>query len=120
MTNQEPDPGCVPYLEITDDSYAQKAAPTFRIEETRPGARVLRGQCPRCDAIIDIPVMPTVFGGSRWSITGLFHPADRKAADADYVEPVLCTCDAHSHAGRPEGRKGCGAYWNLLIRAASA
>jgi hypothetical protein len=120
LTNKKPDPGQLPYQEITDDSYAREAAPTFRLEEPRPGVRVLRGQCPRCDAIIDIPVMPTVFDGNRWSITGLFHRDDSKTGEADPVEHVLCTCDAHDHPGRPEGRKGCGAYWNFVIRTASA
>jgi hypothetical protein len=119
MTYKKPYPGKLPYHEITDDSYAPKAAPTFRIEEPRPGMRVLRGQCPRCDAIIDIPVVPTVFEGNRWSITGLFRSSD-KSCDDDSVEHVLCTCDVHDHRGRPEGRTGCGAYWNFFIRAVSA
>src|SRR5258708_11622725 len=104
MTIKKPDLGQLPYQEITDDSYARKAAPTFRIEQPRTGVRVLRGQCPRCDAIIDIPVMLTVFEGNRWSITGLFHRGDSKTRDADPVEPVLCTCDVHDHPRRPESR----------------
>jgi hypothetical protein len=120
MTNKKPGPSQLPYQEITDDSFAGKAAPTFRIEEPRAGMRVLRGQCPRCDAIIDIPVMPTVFEGNRWFITGLFHRGDGEPRAADAVEHVLCTCDMHNHPGRPEGRRGCGAYWNFVIRTSSA
>ena len=120
MTSKEPDPGTLPYEEITDDKYALEAAPTFSIEESRPGMRVLRGKCPRCYAIIDIPVMATVFEGNRWSLTDLRRPGSRKTGHADPVEPVLCTCEVHDHPGRPEGRKGCGAHWNFVIRAASA
>lgn len=120
MTNRKPDPSQLPYQEITDDRYAQEAAPTFRIEEPRPGIRVLRGHCPRCHAIIDIPVVPTVFEGSRRSVTGLFRRHDSSPGEAGTVEPVLCTCDNHDHPGRPEGRKGCGAYWNFVVRTVPA
>jgi hypothetical protein len=42
-----------------------------------------------------------------------------KQNDADTVEPMLCTCD-DDHPHRPEGRKGCGAYWNFIIPGQSA
>ncbi len=116
MTNGTTDLSQLPYQEITDVHYAQEAAPTFHIEEPRPGIRVLRGQCPRCHAVIDIPVVPTVFEGSRWSVTGLFRRHDSNPGETETGEPVLCTCDAHNHPGRPEGRKGCGAYWNFVVR----
>lgn len=110
----------LPYQEVTDDSYAEKAAATFTIEEPRPGLRVLRGNCPRCGALIDVPVMPTVFDGMR-SLRRQRNGAVGQAAAAaqDIVEPMLCTCD-DDHPRRPEGRKGCGAYWNFVISVASA
>jgi hypothetical protein len=117
MPASRPAPGELPYQEITDDSYASQAAPTFTIEESGPGERVLRGQCPRCQAIIEIPVMSSVFTGMR-SLSDLFRGGARKGP-ADSVEPVLCTCN-HNHPGRPEERQGCGAYWNFVIHAAPA
>jgi hypothetical protein len=118
MSSRKPDTGQLPYREITDESYARKAAPTFGIEEPKPGLRILRGSCPRCGAIIDIPLMPSVFGGNRSSSTVL-RPGATSKGDAGSIEPVLCTCD-DDHPGRPDGRRGCGAYWNFVIHPASA
>jgi len=117
MPTSHPAPGELPYQEITQDGYASRAAPTFTIEEPRPGLRVLRGQCPRCEAIIEIPVMSSVFDGMR-SLSDLFRSGTRKAVSSETIEPVLCTCN-HDHPGRPGDRHGCGAYWNFVIRAAS-
>lgn len=119
MTDK-PDPGRLPYQEITDHSYAQRAAANFTIEVPRRGMRVLRGECPRCEAIITIPLPPTMFDGSRWSITGILRRGAAEPDDPPPYHPVMCTCDTHEHAGRPEDATGCGAYWNFVIQPESA
>lgn len=107
----------LPYQEMTEDGYAELAAQMFTVEQAEPGMYVLRGPCPRCKAIVDIPVVLSVFEGMR----ALAHPllaSSQTASGGDFVEPVLCTCE-DEHPKRPEGRVGCGAYWTLIIAAAS-
>ncbi len=94
-----------PYLEMTDPGYAATAAAAFEIEEYENGTLSLRGPCPRCLAQIEIPVVSRV-------VRGLTQPA--VTPDSAEVEPVICTC-AEPHGGRPEGRVGCGAYWNFTL-----
>jgi hypothetical protein len=94
----------LPYRETTDPDYAATAATTFIIEDHGIGLRLLRGRCPRCAAAIDIPVVRQVVKGSGQTVT----------ASTSAIEPVLCTCD-ETHDGRPEGRVGCGAYWNFTL-----
>jgi len=113
-----PAPGdLLPYQEMTDDGYAELAAQTFTVEQAEPGMYVLRGPCPRCKAIVDIPVVLSIFEGMR----SLAHPlraASKTASGDEFVEPVLCTCE-DEHPKRPQGRVGCGAYWTVIIEAAS-
>jgi hypothetical protein len=95
-------PAGLPYLETTAPDYAGAAASKFTIEDHGAGLQILRGPCPRCAAPIDIPIVRQVvksFGA---------------APDTDNVEPVMCTCE-ETHDGRPEGRVGCGAYWNFAL-----
>jgi hypothetical protein len=97
----------LPYLVITDERYNAHVARTFTVAEPAPGTVVLRGPCPRCEAIIDIPLVDTVFRRSRQHGPG--HDPGRSR-----VEPMLCTCE-DEHPNRPTGRKGCGAYWKLIL-----
>lgn len=103
-TSGHPTP--LPYREITDQQYAITAAGEFEIEEYRPGILTLRGPCPRCGAIIEIPVVGQVVKG--------VTPEALSFGEASEWEPVICTCE-EPHEGRPEGRVGCGAYWNFIL-----
>jgi hypothetical protein len=114
VTPGKPGPsGPLPYLEITQDGYAEQAARTFSIEEAEPGDYVLRGPCPRCGAVVDIPVVAGIFDGSR-SLAHRPQPGD----GGKFTEPVICTCE-DDHPNRPPERFGCGAYWNFVIVPAS-
>jgi hypothetical protein len=99
-------PAPEPYKEMTDPGYATTAAAAFEIDEYEAGALTLRGPCPRCRAEIEIPVVSSIVRGlTQWA--GMPQSAAR-------IEPVVCTCE-EPHGGRPEGRVGCGAYWNFIL-----
>lgn len=108
----------VPYREITESHYATTAAVAFVIEEYATGMWLLRGPCPRCAAVIDIPVVSEVVKGA--DRTALGPSPDRAqepgapASEEGPSEAVICTCD-EAHEGRPDGRVGCGAYWNFVL-----
>lgn len=101
------------YAETTDDTYSETAAKTFTATEPAGGTLILRGPCPRCHAVIDIPVVTSIFRSSRSLGDWLRVPAP-KVSQAGYEEPMMCTCQ-DEHPNRPEGRSGCGAYWLLTI-----
>ncbi|MFJ6661637.1 hypothetical protein ACIQNG_35600 [Streptomyces sp. NPDC091377] len=103
----------LPYLEITDEDYGQRAASEFTVEEVRSGTLILRGPCPRCRASLEIPVVSTIV--HRRSFGRHWRRVDRPQA-ADQVEPMMCTCE-DDHSNRPDGRYGCGAYWTVIIPA---
>jgi CHAT domain len=105
----------LPYLEMTEDAYGPRAAESFTVEEPAAGTLVLRGPCPRCEALIEIPVVSSVFRLSR-SIRGPLRRKTPSTAETGHVEPMMCTCQ-DGHPGRPEGYSGCGAYWTLTIPA---
>ncbi|MCO6009798.1 hypothetical protein NE236_32985 [Actinoallomurus purpureus] len=95
----------VAYEEVTAAEFGVRAARTFTVEQVEPGVLLLGGPCPRCDAVISIPIFDRVFrygGGS----------AGEKAPR---YETVVCTCD-EPHPGRPESRVGCGAFWAIGLR----
>ena len=101
----------LPYREVTDETYARLAAEKFTVEELRPGTLVLRGPCPRCNAIIEVPVVSSIFRSSRLPGSRRLHS---NSAATGRVEPMMCTC-ADEHPNRPHGAYGCGAYWTLLL-----
>lgn len=103
----------LPYREVTDDAYATAAARDFTITELTPGTLVLRGPCPRCRSVIDIPLVHQVVRSSRFGVNP--NPSTQRAgAQSEYVEPMMCTCE-DAHPDRPDGLYGCGAYWTLTI-----
>ncbi|MFE5810630.1 hypothetical protein [Streptomyces sp. NPDC056491] len=110
-----PQPLDLPYEEITAPEYAALAAALFTLEEGGPDVTVLRGSCPRCGAVLEVPVATQVFRRLRLipfqDVVRRLRAAPRTG---DRVEPMLCTCE-DTHPGRPEGRVGCGAYWTLLL-----
>lgn len=103
----------LPYFEITDEAYGRLAAQSFTVEEPASGTLVLRGPCPRCETLIEIPVVNRIFRSSR-TISSRLRRNVTNAAETGHVEPMMCTCQ-DGHAGRPEGQSGCGAYWTLTI-----
>ena len=116
MTASNPQPeqdAPLPYKAITDDTYAVDAAKSFSVTELGHGTLVLRGPCPRCRALIDIPVVSSIFRSS-WSVGSWLRARAPKTAEAGHKEPMMCTCEG-DHPNRPEGHKGCGAYWTLTI-----
>ncbi|MFY1632867.1 hypothetical protein ACN27F_06180 [Solwaraspora sp. WMMB335] len=103
----------IPYREMTDPGYAQAAAQSFTVTEVSLGTLVLRGPCPRCHAVIDIPLVHEIFRSSRLLINPN-PPAYRPGPRDEYVEPMMCTC-VDAHPDRPDDQYGCGAYWTLTI-----
>ena len=111
----------LPYDEVTDHRFAQDAARDFRVVESVPGMKLLSGPCPRCAAVIEVPVVDALFGGSRSFDSVLRRlravPGPAGSTPASRVEPMMCLC-TEAHPGRPPSRTGCGAYWTLLIEQA--
>lgn len=107
----------LPYVEISDDTYSESAAKNFTVTEAAPGTLVLRGPCPRCAAIIETPVVSSIFRSSR-SLADWLPRRAPEIAGSDWVEPMMCTCE-DEHPGRPQGRTGCGAHWTLTISTAA-
>jgi hypothetical protein len=89
-----------PYQEYADEQWAQRVSETLSLAE-RGDDYLLHGRCPRCDdemfklLRIDEIVQDTVRGIPERVV-------------------VICNC-TQDHAGRPEGKSGCGAYGALLI-----
>lgn len=98
----------VEYAEVTAPEFAGIAAASFVIEEF-PTGLLLRGRCPRCDGSMETAVVDVV-------VKGLVTPSVISAEDESggRLEPMVCACP-DEHAGRPEGRSGCGAYWMFVI-----
>ncbi|SRR6266542_891718 len=109
-------PSPEPYLEITDDSYASFAAEHFKVEEPMPGTLVLRGPCPRCRAVMEAPVVDSIFRSTR-GVRFWRRPTEHAEVESR-VEPMMCDCGEH-HPNRPDGLSGCGAYWTLTISVAA-
>ncbi|MFH8926421.1 hypothetical protein ACH4D4_05145 [Streptomyces pristinaespiralis] len=87
----------LPYLLSNDPAYAAAAAAAFTVDEYG-GAAVLRGPCPRCGTSLEVTAFDEVVRG----VGG--------------ADPLLVLCDCREdHPGRPDGRSGCGAYWNFLL-----
>lgn len=101
----------LPYVEMTESRFAEEAAKTF-IAQSHPEGIVLSGNCPRCGAPIQVPLLVETFSrGVRW---GRGTYAGPPPATARRSEPIICTCE-EPHPGRPDGYVGCGAYWTLVL-----
>ena len=100
MRDDEPATGLLPYAEVTDEAYAARAAVDFTAQEFEY-AVVLSGRCPRCDH------------PSTTTLVDEVYRRDVQALDPGY-RTVLCECEAE-HPPRPDGRRGCGAYWTLRL-----
>ncbi|MFH8576329.1 hypothetical protein [Streptomyces zaomyceticus] len=101
-----PGPVPLPYLRVTEPSYAQRAAATF-LREDFVGAVVLSGPCPRCGHPMEFPVVERIFR----------TPTPGASAPASVSPPVVvfCTVEDVEYPGAPEGEAGCGAYWSLVL-----
>jgi hypothetical protein len=106
----------LPYEEITVPEYAETAAKTFTVEVLPGGTIILRGPCPRCDAVVQVPVVDEVFKGMRSGLRSVTGVTRRAKDQKDHVEPMICTCE-DPHPNRPAYNVGCGAYWTLRISA---
>jgi hypothetical protein len=97
-----------PYAEKTSKELAQKAAESFKPTESADGI-VLTGKCPECEAVMEIRLFDEV-------VRGWFPRPSRSAPSVPERRsmPMICTCE-YDHADRPANRKGCGAYWNLVL-----
>ncbi|WP_405425181.1 hypothetical protein [Streptomyces erythrochromogenes] len=107
----------IPYEETTDGAYAVTAARTFSVQRPSKGFTLLNGDCPRCRGTLSVPLVSDVLrqgeppsrrrGILRWAA------GTRRSRPAPY-ETVRCNCRL-PHSGRPENRRGCGAYWNVYV-----
>ncbi|GAA4884141.1 hypothetical protein [Kitasatospora terrestris] len=90
----------LPYQPTNDPTFATTAATTFEVDDTYEGALVVSGPCPRCGALLEVSVFESIV----------------RSAGGQPSGPVLIVCDcADQHPGRPENRRGCGAYWNVIL-----
>jgi len=105
----------LPYEEVTTDDFARRAAKEFSATQPVPGTLVLTGPCPRCGAVIQVPVVDGVF---KIILPSAGRRDQAPIADRD-DEPVICTC-SESHPSRPPDKVGCGAYWLLRISVAGS
>ncbi|WP_433384823.1 hypothetical protein ACQPZX_24490 [Actinoplanes sp. CA-142083] len=100
----------VAYQPVTDPQYAQLAATEFAVVSTDRHAEVLFGPCPRCRGVFRDFLPATLVKGTR----AIGNPFRRTAQPTDDLVPMTCLCEL-THANRPEGERGCGAYWKLLL-----
>jgi hypothetical protein len=105
-------PGTPPlaYEEKTDDRYAEHAARTFTAHPTG-GAITLRGDCLRCEHVMEYLIGDVV---RQWKSPPATPPAP--PPEAEEPEHMVCTCEGE-HPNRPDGFLGCGAYWDLAVSA---
>jgi hypothetical protein len=126
MTQEQPDASddttaaCerMPYQETTNPAFGQQAAGKFIASRTADGTVSLLGSCPRCSASMEVVIPDEMFLANRTGLLQrMFGRTDWTTSPAESNEqevPMICLCPA-PHPGRPQDRKGCGAYWNLTI-----
>lgn len=107
------------YTEITDPAYESLSAKEFTVRETRDGSALLSGPCPRCRDAMEVLVPAEVFFSSRTGFLARVLKRTEQPVSASSGEdlqrvPLMCRCTG-GHSGRPSDRRGCGAYWNLVI-----
>lgn len=113
-------PACerMPYQETTDPAFGQQAAGTFIASRAADGTTSLVGSCPRCSAGMEVVIPDEMFLANRTGLLRrMFGRTDGTTSPAEsdkQVVPMICLCPA-PHPGRPQDRKGCGAYWNLTV-----
>ncbi|MEV7324586.1 hypothetical protein [Streptomyces sp. NPDC093970] len=96
----------VPYQEITETYYAAEVAGNHTLEQAYDDDYVLICTCPRCGAALDVELFEPVYKAA--------SAAAPQSSTGRHELPVSCVCEGE-HAGRPEGRSGCGAYWPLEL-----
>jgi hypothetical protein len=104
------------YQEITKDEYAEQAARTFTVTKIARHELLLTGPCPRCAAVVQIPVVTGVYKTFRGfaAFEWMKPQAVKQPVSAVREEPCVCTCD-EAHPNRPAGHTGCGAQWQLRL-----
>src|SRR3712207_3076364 len=100
------------YARFTDSGWNTIAAATWKGEITPadPNSLNASGPCPRCrhDA-----------SGTPELEVALATSGPDLAAEVDELgqEEFTFVCDCRGdHAGRPDGRDGCGAYWRMVAQ----
>ncbi len=102
----------LPYLDISEDDYAQRAADgNFVLDVAAPGSAILSGRCPRCGHSMTFPVLTDYFP------KGVWHEKTSAAGKGkrETVEPMVCLC-RDEHPGKPADVEGCGAHWKLILK----
>ncbi|MFE6286729.1 hypothetical protein [Streptomyces sp. NPDC057877] len=96
----------LPYDEISHDDYAEAAARDFVPFPVLAGVTLLKGPCPRCGGTMSVHLVEDIVRGGRSGAvaSGPYHT-------------MRCGC-RNAHPGQPEGREGCGAYWNIVVARA--
>ncbi|GGX04972.1 hypothetical protein GCM10010297_28160 [Streptomyces malachitofuscus] len=98
--------GDLPYAELSRDEYAETAARDFVPFRVSAGITLLEGPCPRCRGAMSVHLVEDIVRGG-----------GPTTATAEPYHTLRCGCRS-AHAGRPDGRTGCGAYWNIVVARA--
>jgi hypothetical protein len=105
----------MPYREAFDLEFAERAAASFSASVVDEDTVSLTGPCPRCGTGMNVVVPSEMFFADRTRLLRrLLGRPGRQPSPPDQEVPMFCSCRAE-HPGRPEGRTGCGAYWNLAV-----
>jgi hypothetical protein len=126
MTHEQPDAdddtasACerMPYEEITEDAFGQQAATTFDATRAADDTYSVVGRCPRCGASMEVVIPGEMFLANRSLLRRRPWRTDSTASPRTEEVPMSCLCSA-PHPGRPQDRKGCGAYWKLIVEGQS-
>jgi hypothetical protein len=93
----------LPYVSESGPALAQKAADSFSVKLLRSDEVLLTGTCPKCEHLM--------------SAYGEKHFMATMNAPQAILVTVLCSCE-EEHPGRPDKKKGCGRYWNMIVNKA--
>jgi hypothetical protein len=92
------------YVEKTDGTYSQRVSETFSIVAHELGTVSISGPCPRCADEITITMVDSVVRSG----------SSGGATTTSTTDTFVCNCE-EAHPGRPDGMRGCGAYWKSKI-----
>ncbi|MBP0932457.1 hypothetical protein J0X20_02205 [Streptomyces sp. KCTC 0041BP] len=101
----------LPYEETTDPHYAQEVVRNHALQQVKKDDYVIVFTCPRCGAAQEDPLFEPGFRSLRTA--GAPAAGVAAASSTNTVLPMSCRCRGDIHAGCPDGRSGCGAYWTV-------
>lgn len=122
---REVSPPCdeLPFRETKDPAFGERAAESFTVSLVANGTLALVGCCPRCHGSMELVTVDDVYLAHRLNIFRRIFRGDRSGSlptvESTREVPMICLCTS-AHPGRPEGRKGCGAYWVLTLVSESS